>query len=144
MITIKRKQYEIEDTIRLLDNNDETLYEFNMQLTSEDLKELEKALFGEDIINLAKKIKNMEDKTLNEDEEKQVIELGKQLNSSAESLIEKLCFKDHKEKFIELGGQTKYDETLELISDYLLTFFMNRQASRINTINSGLAKILEK
>jgi hypothetical protein len=70
MITIKRKQYEIEDTIRLLGNNDETLYEFNMQLTSEDLKELEKALFGEDIINLAKKIKSMEDKTLTEDEEK--------------------------------------------------------------------------
>jgi hypothetical protein len=75
---------------------------------------------------------------------KEVIKLGKELNSSAESLIEKLCFRDHKDKFIELGGQIKYDETLELISDYLLTFFMNRQVSRIDTINSGLAKILEK
>jgi len=140
MIIIK-KQYEIEEPIKLVDENENILYEFKMQLTDEDVDQLENALFGEDIIKLAKKIKEMENKTLTEEEEAKIIEMGKELNSTAEDLIEKLCFKDHKDEFIRLGGVSKYNETKALIGDYLTNFFMKRQVSRINTINSDLAKI---
>lgn len=143
MIIIK-KQYEIEDNIQLMDENNNILYEFKMQLTDEDINKLQKALFGEETVQLAKKIKEMEYKELTEEEEKAVIEMGKQLNLAAENLIDELCFKEHKEPFIKIGGELKYQEMKEMISDYLIGFFTKRQVSRLNTINSDLAKISEK
>jgi len=143
MIIIK-KQYEIEDNIQGIDENNNILYEFKMQLTDEDIDKLQKALFGEETLKLAKKIKEMEYKELTEEEEKQITDMGKQLNLAAENLIDELCFKEHKEPFIKVMGEIKYREMKEMISDYLISFFTNRQVSRINIINSDLAKISEK
>jgi UDP-3-O-[3-hydroxymyristoyl] N-acetylglucosamine deacetylase/3-hydroxyacyl-[acyl-carrier-protein] dehydratase len=71
-----------------------------------------------------------------------VLELVEEMDKEAVSLITDLCFKEHKEKFIELGGQAKFDEMIGVISDYLLGFFIKKQTTRTNTINSDLAKIL--
>lgn len=144
MLIITKKQYEIEEEVALNDENNNEIYKFKMQLNSDELKQLQEALIGNDVLKKAKQIQNYEDKNLSDEEIDKVISMAEELNSTAEDLIGKLCFKEHKEEFIKLGGQAKYEEMLEVISDYLLGFFIKRKTSRVNTISTDLQKIMNK
>lgn len=141
MLTIIKKKYEIEEDIQLLGENNEELFSFKMQLTSDEIKQLENALLNKDTIKLASKIKSLEKDKLTDEEQDEVLDMAEKMNNNAETLIENLCFKDNKNMFIELGGQAKFDEMKEVISDYLTNFFMKKRIARTNTINSDLAKI---
>jgi hypothetical protein len=141
MLTIIKKKYEIEEDIQLLGENNEELFSFKMQLTSDELKQLEDAMFNKDTIKMANKIKSFENKELSEEEQDNILNMAEEMNNKAENLIEKLCFKENKDKFIELGGESKFIEMKEVISDYLTNFFMKKRIARTNTINSDLAKI---
>jgi hypothetical protein len=141
MLTIIKKKYEIEEDIQLLGENNEELFSFKMQLTSDELKQLEDAMFNKDTIKMANKIKSFENKELSEEEQDNILNMAEEMNNKAENLIEKLCFKENKDKFIELGGEAKFIEMKEVISDYLTNFFMKKRIARTNTINSDLAKI---
>lgn len=144
MLSINTKKYEIEEDIVLNNENNEELFKFKMQLTADDLKQLKNALIGKDTLKIASKIKSLEKLDLDEEKTNEVLELADKMNNEAEELIGKLCFKENKGKFIELGGEAKYDEMVETISDFLLMNFMKKQISRTNTINSDLAKITKK
>lgn len=141
MLQIIKKKYEIEEDIQLLGENSEELYSFKMQLTSDELKQLEDALFNKDTIKIANEIKKFESKDLTEEEQDNILNMAEKMNDKAENLIEKLCFKENRERFIELGGEAKFYEMKEVISDYLINFFMKKKIDRTNTMNSDLAKI---
>jgi hypothetical protein len=141
MLVLKTKQYEIEEKITLLNEQDEVTYEFDMQLTSDDIKRLQNALFGKDTLKIASKIKSMENKDLSEEEQDKVIELSQKMDKEAVDLIGQLCFKEHKTPFIEKGGESKYEEMVEIIVDFLLIYFISKQTKRTNTITSSLEKI---
>ena len=47
MLTLTRKQFEIEEPIVLNDEQGNTLYEFNMQITSDEMEEIKKLIFDD-------------------------------------------------------------------------------------------------
>ena len=141
MLQIIKKKYEIEEDIQLLGEDEKELFSFKMQLTSDELKQLEDVLFNKDTIKIANEIKKFESKDLTEEEQDNILNMAEKMNDKAENLIEKLCFKENKERFIELGGEAKFYEMKEVISDYLINFFMKKKIARTNTMNSDLAKI---
>lgn len=141
MLQIIKKKYEIEEDIQLLGEDEKELFSFKMQLTSDELKQLEDALFNKDTVKIANEIKKFESKDLTEEEQDNILNMAEAMNNKAESLIEKLCFKENRERFIELGGEAKFYEMKEVISDYLINFFMKKKIARTNTMNSDLAKI---
>lgn len=141
MLQIIKKKYEIEEDIQLLGEDEKELFSFKMQLTSDEVKQLEDALFNKDTIKIANEIKKFESKDLTEEEQDNILNMAEKMNDKAENLIEKLCFKENKERFIELGGEAKFYEMKEVISDYLINFFMKKKIARTNTMNSDLAKI---
>lgn len=144
MLILTKKQYEIEEDIILNDESGNEIYKFKMQLSADELKQLQEALIGNNTLKKAKQIETFSNKELSDEQIDNVINLADELNSTAENLISKLCFKEHKEKFIELGGQAKYEEMIEVISDYLLGFFIKKKTSRVNIINTDLQKIMNK
>lgn len=141
MLQIIKKKYEIEEDIQLLGEDEKELFSFKMQLTSDELKQLEDVLFNKDTIKIANEIKKFESKDLTEEEQDNILNMAEKMNDKAENLIEKLCFKENRERFIELGGEAKFYEMKEVISDYLINFFMKKKIARTNTMNSDLAKI---
>src|SRR5574344_628198 len=141
MLQIIKKKYEIEEDIQLLGEDEKELFSFKMQLTSDEVKQLEDALFNKNTIKIANEIKKFESKDLTEEEQDNILNMAEKMNDKAENLIEKLCFKENKERFIELGGEAKFYEMKEVISDYLINFFMKKKIARTNTMNSDLAKI---
>lgn len=144
MLILTKKQYEIEEDIILNDENNNEIYKFKMQLTADELKQLQEALIGKNTLKKAKQIQSFEDKNLTNEQIDNVLDIAEELNSTAENLIGELCFKEHKDEFIKLGGQAKYEEMVEVISDYLLGFFIQKKTSRVNTINTDLQKIMNK
>lgn len=144
MLSITTKKYEIEEKISLLNENSEEIYSFDMKLTADNLKQIKEALIGKDTLKLASKIKQIEKLELDEEKTNEALALAEEMNKKAEDLIGKLCFGEHREEFIELGGKSKYDEMVETISDFLLITFMKKQIDRTNTINSDLTKISKK
>ena len=144
MLSIITKKYEIEEEISLADENDNKIYSFMMQLSADDLKKLKESLLNKNTLKLATKIKSLEDMKLSEEESDNVLEMADKMNQASYDLIGELCFKEHKDEFIEKGGEAKYSEMVEMISDFLLMHFMSKQTERANTMNTNLAKITKK
>lgn len=138
MLEIKKKKYEIEEKIRLSDENDETLYEFDMKITPEELLEIKRILF-EDAEKLSKKynISNFEEK---EKLETQVEEAIK----SKTDRFEDICFKEHKQPFKDLAGQYKFEELVGEITGFFMKFFVEKQIKPLNTSIMNLKNFMRK
>lgn len=138
MLKITKNNYEIEETIQLTknENNEEkVLYEFKMQLTPEDLLEIKHILFGYAKENKIKYQNSSYDEKikLEEEAEKEIIKNNKR--------FEEICFKEHKDQFLKLAGEYKFEETVDEIRGFLLNFFMEKQTTPLNTTITNLTKI---
>lgn len=114
MLKITKNEYEIKETIELVkkvDGKEEKIYQFDMELTEDDVLKLKELLFGKD-----------DDKNVK---------------------IADICFKDNNEKFKEIAGEYKYQQTLEEVKGYLLDFFIKKQISPLNTTITDLMKIID-
>ena len=139
MLTLTRKKYEIEEPIRLEDENGNLLYEFTMQITAEEKNKIRDLIFSQDDVkdgrNLSKLEREGKIDEMNE-LEMQVLERAKKRQEE----FEDVCFKEHKEPFKEKAG-AKHEEMVEMMFDFFVKTFTDKRISQINTINSRLRKI---
>lgn len=136
MIEIKKKKYEVEEKIKLLDENDTTVYEFIMQITDDELSRIKQILFFD-----AEKEKN-EYIQANISEKKKIEEMiNKEIKEKSEE-FENICFKEHKEKFKELAGKHKYEEAVESVMYFFINFFVEKQIEPLNISFMNLKKIM--
>lgn len=139
MLTLTRKKYEIEEPIRLEDENGNLLYEFTMQITAEEKNKIRDLIFSQDDVkdgrNLSKLEREGKIDEMNE-LEIQVLERAKKRQEE----FEDVCFKEHKEPFKEKAG-AKHEEMVEMMFDFFVKTFTDKRISQINTINSRLRKI---
>lgn len=138
MLEIKRKNYEIDEKIRLVDENDNILYEFNMQLTPDELLKIKKILFED-----AESIKKKYIKATFDEKEKIEEETEEKIKLKSEE-FENICFKEHKTAFKEKAGQYKYEETVEEIMGFFINFFMDKKIKPLNTSLTNLKKFMNK
>lgn len=138
MLEIKKKKYEIEEKIRLTDEKDEILYEFDMRITPEELLEIKKILF-EDAEKLSKRYRNS---NINEKEELEK-EVEKGIKNKTDR-FEDICFKEHKNPFKELSGQYKYEELVGEITGFFMKFFVEKQIKPLNTSITNLKNFMKK
>lgn len=139
MLTLTRKKYEIEEPIRLEDENSNLLYEFTMQITAEEKNRIRDLIFSQEDVkdgrNLSKLEREGKIDEMNE-LEFQILEKAKKRQEE----FEDICFKEHKELFKEKAG-AKYEEMVEMLFDFFVKAFADKRISQINTINSHLRKI---
>lgn len=136
MLEIKKSNYEIDEKIRLLDSNDEIVYEFDMQITGEELLKIKKMLFEK----AEKRYKEYKYAQL--DEKKKIEkEVDDEIKKKSEE-FENICFKEHKDKFKELAGDYKYEETVDMMINFFIKFFVEKQMKPINTTLMNLKKHL--
>lgn len=139
MLKVTSKNYEIEEKIQLIkmiDNEEEVAYEFDMQITNDEMQELKHILFD----FAEKNIKEYLKATLKEKDNLEK-EAEQEIKKNDERFVD-ICFKKHKEKFRELAGEYKFDEMLGEIRGYLMGFFMKKQISQMNTPITDLTKIM--
>ena len=143
MLTLTRKKYEIEEQIVLNDEHGNNLYEFMMQITSDEMEEIKKIIFDENDIKNGRKLSKLEISG-NEEEyeelEAKVLENAKERQEK----LEKICFKEHRLPFKETAGEYKYTEMVEMIFDFFVKTFADKKYQQINTMNTHLKKISNK
>ena len=142
LLTLTRKKYEIEEPIRLEDENGNLLYEFTMQITAEEKNRIRDLIFSQEDVKDGRELSRLEREgkidEMNNLEEK-VLERAK----IRQEEFENICFKEYKETFKEKAG-AKYEEMVEMLFDFFVKAFADKRASQINTISSHLRKITNK
>jgi len=139
MLKVTKRQYEIEEQIQGIGNDDEILYEFTMQITSEELQRINEIIINEESIKLAKKSARVDGEEKEEIEAK-ILEIA----TANQTEFECICFKDHKEPFIEEVGEYKYLEMVELLFDFFIKAFLEKKKKTVDTMNTYLHKISGK
>lgn len=112
MLKITKNEYEIEEPIELVKNIDGK---------EEIIYKFDMKLTEDDVLKL-------KDLLFGQDDDKDL-------------KIADICFKEN-EKFKELAGEYKYQQTLEEVKAYLLDFFIKKQISPLNTTITDLMKIM--
>jgi len=140
MLVLTSKKYEVEETIKAIGDEEETLYEFQMQLTGKEVNEINEIIINKETIDMANKLTKLEADSKTEEAAKlqeEIIELA----NKNQSRFEDICFKEHKEIFKEKVGEYKYLEMVEMLFDFFWKAFIGKKAQRVNTMSSDLRKI---
>lgn len=137
MLVLTSKKYEVEETIKAVNEENETLYEFQMQITPDEMKELRDILFDEKSMNLAKKSSKEKDEDKKEIIEEEIIKRAYEIQEK----FENICFKEHKETFKEKCGEYKYLEMVDMMYDFFMKAFIDKRANQVNTISTNLKRI---
>lgn len=140
MLVLTKKQYEIEEPVQLKDDKDNILYEFTMQITSNEMKKIKDLLFNQEIITMAEEIGRKEaQKEYDEDLYKKFQD--KTLKIQEE--FENICFKEHKKPFKKID-EYKYIEMVDMLYDFFMNIYIEKRMKQANTLNTSLMRIGNK
>ena len=140
MLTLTRKEYEIEEPIVLKNENGDTIYQFDMKITSDEMEQLKNLIFDERDVKNGRKLSKLELEGKIEEYEELEAKVLENAQERQEK-IEKICFKEHRESFKKVAGEYKYNEMVEIIFDFFVKTFADKKSQQINTMSSHLKKI---
>ena len=140
MLTLTKKEYELEEKVQVNDEKGNVIYEFTMQITPEEMKELKDLIFDEDDVKNGRKMAKLEKEGNIEGLEQMEAKVIENARNRQERL-EQICFKEHREEFKQKAGEYKYLEMVEMMFDFFVKTFADQRAKQINTMSSHLRKI---
>ena len=139
MLKLTRKQYEVDERVVYDDEQGNVLYDFHIQLTADEMKEVKQIIFDEQLQEKVQKLSQLQKdgkfdelKELNEIIEKQSVENLKK--------FEDIIYKEHKIPFKQIAGNTYFDKMTEEIYGFFTMKFLNERLELANTMNSTLRK----
>lgn len=140
MLTLTRKEYEIEEPIQIKDEKGEVLFEYLMRITPEEKLKIQNIIFDEQDVQDGRTLQKLEssgetDKYL--ELEAKVIERAKERQEKFENII----FKNQKEKLKEIAGESGYLDLVDMLFDFFVKTFVDKRTSQINTLSTHLRKI---
>ena len=138
MLTLTKKEYEVEEPVQLKDEQGNIICEFTMQITPDEMKELKELIFDDKDVKNGRKLAKLDSSS---DEYEELEE--KVLNGAKkrQERLEEICFKEHRKEFKEKAGEYKYLEMVEMIYDFFFEAFVDQRAKQVNTMTSNLKKI---
>ena len=140
MLTLTKKEYELEEKVQVNDEKGNVIYEFTMQITPEEMKELKDLIFDEDDVKNGRKMAKLEKEGNIEGLEEMEAKVLDNARNRQERL-EQICFKEHREEFKQKAGEYKYLEMVEMMFDFFVKTFADQRAKQVNTMSSHLRKI---
>ena len=140
MLTLTKKEYELEEKVQVNDEKGNVIYEFTMQITPEEMKELKDLIFDEDDVKNGRKMAKLEKEGNIEGLEEMEAKVLDNARNRQERL-EEICFKEHREEFKNKAGEYKYLEMVEMMFDFFVKTFADQRAKQVNTMSTHLRKI---
>ena len=140
MLTLTKKEYELEEKVQVNDEKGNVIYEFTMQITPEEMKELKDLIFDEDDVKNGRKMAKLEKEGNIEGLEEMEAKVLDNARNRQERL-EEICFKEHREEFKNKAGEYKYLEMVEMMFDFFVKTFADQRAKQVNTMSSHLRTI---
>lgn len=140
MLTLTRKKYEIEEEIKVNDEEGKNLIEFKMQITPEEKLRIKELIFDEQDVKDGRMLSKLE-KAGKVDEyvelEAKVLERAK----TRQSKFEEIIFKDNINEIKEKAGESIYLDLVDMLFDFFVKTFADKKSAQINTLTTHLRKI---
>lgn len=146
MIVLNKKEYEIEETVQINKQEEKetkTLYDFKMQITSEELGKIKDLIFSDENQKAQKQIQRLKYESKYDEAEKIEAEIGSKILIGEEEL-KQIIFKDHLEKVLELTNDYEFEKLYGEIIAFFINAFVKEKITPLNTTLTDLAKITQK
>jgi hypothetical protein len=143
MLTISVKKYEIEEQIKSLDENENILYEFTMQITPEEMQKISNLMFDAESIAKAEEYNKLFQDEKFEEANKLLAQID-EISKKNQEEFENVCFKEHKELFKKASGEYKYAEMVDLMQSFFWNIFISKKNKQVNIMLTDLMKITQK
>lgn len=140
MITLTRKKYEIEEEIKINDEDGNNIIDFKMQITPEEKLKIRDLIFDEQDVKDGRNLSKLEiEGKVDEyvELEAKVLERAKKRQAKFEEII----FKDRKKEIKETAGESIYLDLVDMLFDFFVKTFAEKKSAQINTLTTHLRKI---
>lgn len=136
MLVLTSKKYEVEEPIKAQDENGNVLYEMTMQITGNELNEINEIIFNKESMQKAQQLSKLEGAEY-EKLEKEIEELA----LANQERFEEIVFKEHKQPLKDSIGEYKYLELVDMVFSFFWKAFIDKRSIQINTMTTDLRKI---
>lgn len=142
MIVLNKKDYEIEETIQIT-KKEEILYEFKMQITSEELGKIKDLIFSDENQKAQKQVQRLKYESKYDEAEKIEEEIGNKILNQEKELKD-IIFKEHLVKVEEHTNKYEFEKLYSEIVAFFINAFVKEKMEPLNTTITDLAKITQK
>lgn len=146
MIILNKKDYEIEETIQITKQEKKetkVIYEFKMQITSDELGKVKELIFSEENQKAQKQIQRLKYEGKYNEAEEIETEIGSKILNQEQELKD-IIFKDHFDKVKELTNDYEFEKLYSEIIAFFINAFVKEKITPLNTTLTDLQKITQK
>ena len=143
MLTLTRKKYEIEEPIKIQDEEGNLLIDYMVRITPEEKLKIRDIIFDEQDVKDGKTLAKLEKEgKIDEYEtlENKVLERAKARQKNFENIV----FKEEKENIKSKAGESIYLDLVDMLFDFFVKAFVDKRVSQMNTLTTHLRKISNK
>lgn len=143
MLTLTRKKYEIEEPIKVQDEEGNLLVDYTVRITPEEKLKIKNIIFNEQDFKDGRMLSKLEQEgKINEYEEleSKVLERAK----ARQEEFEQIVFKEQREIIKANAGESIYLDLVDMMFDFFANAFVEKRISQMNTLTTNLRKITNK
>lgn len=143
MLTLTRKKYEIEEPIKVQDEEGNLLVDYTVRITPEEKLRIKNLIFDEQDVKDGRMMSKLEQegKTIEYEElESKVLERAK----ARQEEFEQIVFKEQREIIKATAGEPIYLDLVDMMFDFFANAFVEKRISQMNTLTTNLRKITNK
>lgn len=143
MLTLTRKKYEIEEPIKVQDEEGNLLVDYTVRITPEEKLRIKNLIFDEQDVKDGRMMSKLEQegKTSEYEElESKVLERAK----ARQEEFEQIVFKEQREIIKANAGESIYLDLVDMMFDFFVNAFVEKRISQMNTLTTNLRKITNK
>lgn len=143
MIKLTRKQYEIEEPIKVQDEEGNLLVDYTVRITPEEKLRIRDIIFDEQDVKDGRMLSKLEQegKTSEYEElEAKVLDRAK----ARQEEFEQIVFKEGREIIKAKAGESIYLDLVDMMFDFFANAFVEKRISQMNTLTTSLRKISNK
>ena len=143
MLTLTRKKYEIEEPVKVQDEEGNLLVDYTVRITPEEKLRIKNLIFDEQDVKDGRMMSKLEQegKTIEYEElESKVLERAK----ARQEEFEQIVFKEQREIIKANAGESIYLDLVDMMFDFFANAFVEKRISQMNTLTTNLRKITNK
>lgn len=143
MLTLTRKKYEIEEPIKVQDEEGNLLVDYTVRITPEEKLRIRDIIFDEQDVKDGRMLSKLEQegKTSEYEElEAKVLDRAK----ARQEEFEQIVFKEGREIIKAKAGESIYLDLVDMMFDFFANAFVEKRISQMNTLTTNLRKITNR
>ncbi len=143
MLTLTRKKYEIEEPIKVQDEEGNLLVDYTVRITPEEKLRIRDIIFDEQDVKDGRMLSKLEQEGKTSEYEKLEAKVLDRAKARQEE-FEQIVFKEGREIIKAKAGESIYLDLVDMMFDFFANAFVEKRISQMNTLTTNLRKITNR